>query len=523
MTNIAAVKIEAYENLKERFSRVSKIGYAASVLSKDMETVMPEGSTEDRIEQLVALGDTIYELISDPKVEKWLDKAEAQKEKLSEEDKKNLFLMRKKWVHTTSLSAELSNEVSKLESNGDRLHTKYRDSGDWNTMKDWYEKSFKIMQKVGKAKQKALKLNTPYEALLDQFNTGVTVTEVEKEFKALGKEIKQLISQALKKQKDEKDPIPLKGPFSKEDQQRLCNRLAKAVGFDFNRGRLDFIDGHPSSAGSPDDSRITSDCDEDNFLMAVYSTVHEAGHGMYEQNLPSLWRYQPAGKSLGMNIHESQSMVIEKEACRTDEFFKFLEKEAREVFDRKNDPALDADNLRRLVNRVEASFIRVDADDLTYPAHVILRFELEKALVNGEAEAKDIPKLWNKKMDELLGIKPSNPSKGHMQDVHWPVGAIGYFPAYTLGAMGASQFFAKACKEDSKIKPEIAKGNFKPLNDWLNKNVHHKGSFLSPNELFIEATGEPLNAKYYLNQLSQRFLGKPYDQSNNSKQSAPKP
>jgi carboxypeptidase Taq len=298
-------------------------------------------------------------------------------------------------------------------------------------MKDWYEKSFKTMKKVGKAKQKALNFNTPYEALLDQFNTGVEVSEVEKEFKALGKEIKKLIALALKKQDQEDPPIPLKGPFLKKDQEVLCNRIAKAVGFDFNRGRLDFINGHPSSAGSPDDSRITSDCDEDNFLMAVYSTVHEAGHGMYEQNLPKAWRYQPLGKSLGMNIHESQSMVIEKEACRTDEFFVFLEKEAREVFDRPDDPALNAENLRRLVNRAEASYVRVDADDLTYPAHVILRFELEKSLVNGEVEAKDIPKIWNKKMKEFLGIEPPNPSKGHMQDVHWPVGAIGYLPAYT--------------------------------------------------------------------------------------------
>lgn len=496
----------AYEHLKERFSRTIKLGYTVGILMKDMETAMAEGSGNDRIEQIVALQETVHEMIADPQVEDWLNQAEATQDNLTDMDQRNLVLMRRRWIHQASLSQELASEVSRLESEGQRLHTKYRDSGDWVKMKDWYVHSFKTMRHVAKMKQDALGVATPYEALLDQFNSDINLESLSNQFEFLSKSLKDILSSALEKQEREGDPLPLTGTFPKAQQEELCNRLAEAVGFDFNRGRLFFIAGHPSSGGSPDDSRITTGCDESDFLSAVSSTVHEAGHGMYEQGLPTDWRYQPVGKALGMNVHESQSMVIEKAACKTPEFFELLEREARDAFDRPDDPALSAENLRRLVDRAEPSFIRVDADDLTYPAHVILRFEIEKAIINGEAEPEDIPELWNAKMQELLGVTPNDASKGHMQDIHWPIGAIGYFPAYTLGAMGSAQFFAAACRYNPAIRPEIAKGNFQPLKKWLNDNVHGKGSSLTTDELYRQATGKTLDAQDFTDQLKERFL-----------------
>lgn len=496
----------AYEHLKERFSRMIKLGFTVGILSKDMETAMAEGSGDDRVEQIVALRETIHEMIADPDVQRWLDEAEEDQGVISDDDRRNLALMRRSWVHQASLSQELASEISRLESEGQRLHTRYKSSGDWDRMKDWYIHSFKTMRHVARMKQEALGMDTPYEALLDQFNMDADVNIAAQSFESLAESLKSLLAEALEKQAREDDPVPLSGRFPKAQQEVLCRRLAEDIGFDFNRGRLDFIAGHPSSGGSPDDSRITSGCDEGDFWSAVSSTVHEAGHGMYEQGLPSGWRYQPAGRSMGMNIHETQSMVIEKAACKTPEFFTYLEGRARKIFDRPDDPALAADNLRRLVDRAQPSFIRVDADDLTYPAHVILRFEIEKAIINGEEEPENIPALWNAKMEELLGLVPDNPAQGHMQDVHWPIGAIGYFPAYTLGAMGAAQFFDAACRARPEIRPQIAKGNFLPLKEWLNDNVHKQGCFLTTDALFESATGEPLHEGFLTELLKQRFL-----------------
>lgn len=496
----------AYEHLKERYARMIKLGFTVGILSKDMETAMAEGSGNDRVEQIVALSETMHEMIADPKVACWLDEAEEEQDRISSDDRRNLALMRRSWVHEASLSQELASEISRLESEGQRLHTKYKKSGDWDKMKDWYVHSFKTMRHVAKMKQEALGMDTPYEALLDQFNTDVDEKEISQTFDSLAKKLKELLAAALDKQEQEGAPIPLSGTFPQAQQEILCRRLAEDIGFDFNRGRLDFIDGHPSSGGSPDDSRITAGCDEKNFLDAVSSTVHEAGHGMYEQGLPVDWRYQPAGRSMGMNIHETQSMVIEKAACKIPEFFSYLEHLAREIFDRPDDPALSADNMRRLVDRAHPSHIRVDADDLTYPAHVILRFEIERAIINGEEEPENIPSLWNDKMKELLGVVPDNPSQGHMQDVHWPTGAIGYFPAYTLGAMGAAQFFHAACRDKPEIRPQIAKGNFAPLKDWLNEKIHSQGSFLTTDALYESATGETLDERFLIELLKQRFL-----------------
>ena len=300
------------------------------------------------------------------------------------------------------------------------------------------------------------------------------------------------------------------------------------MGFDFDRGRMDAIDAHPSCGGSASDVRFTTDCsDETSFLSAVYSTIHEGGHGLYEQDTPLEYRYQPVGKTMGMAVHESQSGVMERNAAHTPEFFQFLEKQAREVFNRPNDPALSAKNLELLAKQVKPSFIRIEADELTYPAHVILRYKLEKALIEGTLSVDGLPKAWNDGMQSLLGITPPDNAHGCMQDTHWPSGYIGYFPAYALGNMIAAQLFDAACKAHPEIPAELGKGNFKPLKQWLSDNVHSKGSMLTTDELMTAATGEKLNSKYYLDHLSKRYLGRSYNQqapaNGNSQQKTKKP
>lgn len=513
--------MNAYEKLKERFEKITDISNAAAILAKDSQVFMPKNSGPDRTRQMIALAEIAHSLIKAPEVGQWLDEAEKAGASLPAEDKRNLTLMRREWVHAASLPDDLASEIARLDSEGERLHTELRKSGDWSKIKDWYAHSFEVMRAAGQAKKDKLGASSAYEALLDSFSPGLSVATVDREFGALEKALPALIREAVQKQEQAPAPLPLQGTFPWAQQEELCRRLTKALGFDFTKGRMDMVDGHPSCGGSASDVRFTTDCDENNFLEAVYSTVHETGHALYEQNTPEKLRYQPLGGSMGMALHESQSRIIEIQACHTPEFFKYLEKEARAVFNRPDDPALSAKNLELLVNRANPSFIRVQADELTYPAHIILRYKLEKAVVEGTLSVDDLPKAWNDGIKTLLGITPPDPSQGCMQDVHWPTGAVGYFPAYTLGDMGAAQLFAAACRAKPEIRPELANGNFTPLREWLRDNVHSKGSLLTTDELFTAATGEKLNARHYLNHLSNRYLGKDWQQAPAANTNAP--
>ncbi|MBS0186304.1 MAG: carboxypeptidase M32 [Proteobacteria bacterium] len=505
----------AYENLKKRFAELSHLEGASGILSKDAETAMASGSAEDRSLQLQTLATIRHRLLTDPDVLKWLTEAESEASSLSSEDQRNLFLMKREWTEATLLSPALARELARLASEGSEKHTHHKSSGAWPKMRDWYEHAFNTLREVAKAKMNHTPgmFNSPYEALLDTFNPGLKEETVTREFAKLEKALPFLIREAQKKQLQKPSPLPLEGPFPFDQVKELCLQLLKAIGFDFERGRFDLCKHHPSCNGTADDMRITAQYHENDFLQTVYAALHEGGHALYEQNRPKGWRYQPAGNHLGMALHETESRIIEIQACHTPEFFQFLEKEARNIFKRPEDPAFCAQNLELLINRVEPSFIRIEADELTYPAHVILRQKLEKALIEETLHIDDLPKAWNEGMQTFLGITPPNHAQGCMQDVHWPSGAIGYFPAYTApgGDAGAAQLFAAACRARPELRAELAKGNFKPLREWLCENVYCKGSLLTLEDLFISATGEPPNAHYYLNHLSERYLGKPWN------------
>ena len=294
------------------------------------------------------------------------------------------------------------------------------------------------------------------------------------------------------------------GPFPIEAQRRAGIRLMERLGFDFAHGRLD-VSLHPFCGGTPDDVRITTRYDEADFTQALMGVLHETGHALYERGLPPDWRNQPVGDARGMSIHESQSLLVEMQVCRSREFLEFAAPLLRECFGGTG-PAWDADNLYRLYTKVERGFIRVDADEVTYPAHVILRYRLERALVAGELDLADLPAAWNAAMRELLGIVPPDDRLGCLQDVHWYDGAWGYFPTYTLGAMTAAQLFAAAKRADPAIAPGIAKGEFAPLMRWLRANIHSQGSRLSTTEVIEKATGAPLNDAVFRAHLRSRYL-----------------
>lgn len=513
------MKKDSYTKLIARFEKVAHIRNAGSILMNDAQIRMPEGSANDRTLQMIALSEVAHSLLTAPDVGVLLADAEKNAAALTKEEQKNLSLMRRKWILATALSPDIVAEIARTESEGERLHTELRKSNDWEKMKGWYQHTFNLAAKIGKIYQKALGKTSVYEALLDSFSPSLTEDTVNREFAALEKTLPDLIRAAKEAQDKLPPPLPLQGKFPKAAQEALCKKIAAAMGFDFTRGRMDMLDVHPSCSGTPADVRFTTDCDESDFLSAVYSTIHEAGHALYSQGTPRPLMYQPAGDDMGMSVHESQSRIMEIQACHTPEFFEFLEKEARAAFNRPDDPALSAKNLERLINRVEPSLIRIQADEMTYPAHILLRHKLEKSLIEGTLSIDNLPKAWTEGIEKLLGVKPGAPSEGWMQDIHWPAAMIGYFPAYTLGDMIAAQLFNAACKAHPEIRAELKNGNFKPLKEWLNKNIHEKGSLLTTDELLTAATGEPLNAKHYISHLTRRYL----PSSDSKNKNAPKP
>ncbi len=501
----------AYEKLKERFAVLDHLEGITGIMDKDRQTFMPKEELPNRSRQIQTLAVLSFELITDPAVRTWLDEAEKNAVALPKEDQRNLFLMRKAWTESNGYTAELAQELARIGTEGEELHTEHRPKGDWENMRDWYAHSFDTLRTKGEAKMAALpgQFATPYEALLDSFGPGTKDATIAREFAKLEKALPALIHEAKALQDTEPKAVDIKGPFTSAQIEDLCQLLLKAEGYHINRGRLDICPAHPTSVGTSDDARITAK-NEDDIIQTIYAAIHECGHAMYDQRRPLAWRHQPIGSHLGMGVHESQSRIMEVQACHEPEFFKFLETQMREALNRPDDPALDAKNLERLVNRVEPSFIRIEADEVTYAAHVITRYRIEKAMVEGKMTIDDLPKVWNDGYNKMLGITPPTPTQGCMQDVHWPCGLVGYFPEYTIGDMMAAQFFAKACEEHPEIPTELGKGNFQPLNDWLDEHVRSKAASLTPGELVKAATGEDLNANYYLDHLSRRYLGKPF-------------
>ena len=311
-----------------------------------------------------------------------------------------------------------------------------------------------------------------------------------------------LLTRVVEKQSATRPRTPT-GTFPPPLQKQLGLQVMQTLGFDFNHGRLD-ISAHPFCGGVPEDVRITTRYDEQHMLSALMGVIHETGHARYEQNLPKQWAGQPAGLARSTAIHESQSLFMEMQLGRSREFLEFIQPQVEAIFG--SQPALEKDNFVALAQQVKPGFIRVDADEVSYPAHVMLRYDIEKALIEGEIEVEDIPSLWDEKMHHYLGLDTrGNYREGCMQDIHWTDGAFGYFPTYTLGAMYAAQLFAAAKQQLPAISEEIARGNLQNISGWLNDHIWQYGSLLTTDELLTKATGQTLNPAFFRQHLEQRY------------------
>lgn len=493
----------AYESLEERFARVRVFEDVAGILGWDAQAIMPVGAASERAEQLAVLRGLAHEVLTSSDVPDLLDDADAQRARLDPWQSANLREMRRAFVHAAALPQDLVVATSKATSHAEMVWREARRTSDFGLLLPHLEAVLDLQRETGQVKSEALGTST-YDALLDQYDPGLRQGCIDPLFDALRQELPVLIAEATERQHLASAPIPINGHFPVEAQRKLGETLMRAVGFDFTHGRLD-ISLHPFCGGATGDVRITTRYDEGDFTQSLMGVLHETGHALYEQGRPAAWASQPVGQARGMTLHESQSLLIEMQACRSPEFLAYLSPLLTDAFGRE-DPAWSPENLHRVYTRVQPGFIRVDADEVTYPAHILLRYELEKAMIAGDLAVADLPAAFNSGMKALLGVTVPNDAQGCLQDIHWPSGAWGYFPTYTLGAIAAAQLFAAACSAEPNIRTSFASGDFSPLVGWLRANVHAKGSLLGTDDVLTAATGKSLGLEAYRDHLRQRYL-----------------
>lgn len=483
-------------------ARLTAVNQTREMLFWDMSAMMPDGGHAARGEQLAVLGEIAHDMMVAPDMVDLIGAAEADTS-LDAWQQANLHEIRTRWVKATALTGEQVVALTRASTACEARWRKARADKDYDAVLPELAALLELVREAGQAK--ADKLGLPlYDAMLDDFEPGGRATDIDVLFDDFAGFLPEFLGRVLEKQKSEPNILMPDGPFSVEKQRELGVRLMQAVGFDFDNGRLD-VSLHPFCGGVPDDVRITTRYDESDFTSSLMGVLHETGHAMYERGLPADRRLQPVGEALGMSIHESQSLLIEMQVCRSADFIEYAAPIMRETFNGSG-PAWETENLIRLYRKVEPGFIRVDADEVTYPAHVILRYRLERAMLSGDLPLADLPGAWNEGMEQLLGITPTDDALGCMQDIHWYDGAWGYFPTYTMGAMTAAQLFAAAKKVLPGIEADIRNGDFTNLMGWLRENVHGRGRSVDAATLLTDATGEPLNADIFKAHLEQRYL-----------------
>ena len=502
MLSGVAMGIQAYRSLEARFARIAAVEDSIGLLQWDAETMMPDGSAESRSDQLATLKGIAHELLSAPATGDRLSEALDDQDSLGEGERANLREMRRIHLHAAAVPGDLVEANSRAVSRAEILWRDARPNSDFALLLPALQEVLDLQRRIGQAKGEALGLS-PYDALLDSYDPGLRQATIDPLFSALRADLPPLIEAARERQARLPPAETLAGPFPVEAQWALGEKLMRAVGFDFARGRLD-VSLHPFCGGATGDVRITTRYDESNLLGALMGVLHETGHALYEQGRPDAWRRQPAGLARGMSLHESQSLVVEMQACRSLEFVTYLAPLLREAFGGTGS-AWSTENLHRTMTKVEPGFIRVDADEVTYPAHILVRYEIEKALIAGDLPLRELPGAFNAGIRDLLGLDVPEDRLGCLQDIHWPGGAWGYFPTYTLGAMIAAQLFEAACRAEPDLLPGLTRGDFAPLRGWLRANVHEKGSLLETEDILVAATGRPLDAQVFRRHLERRY------------------
>jgi len=500
MTNSAFDKLDALGK------KLEALDHAQSMLFVDEAVNMPSGGGEKRAEAMSVLAGMQHEMATAPEIADWIGAAET--EDLDDMQRAALREFRRSYTNATCLSSDFVSRQVNARIRSEQLWRELRPSGDWKGFLPAFEGIVATVREEAQLRADVLGL-APYDAMMEQYDPGNRTADIDPVFADLKTFLKDFIPEALAHQEAKLSDRPLKplnAPFPIDKQKALGLAMMEALGFDFEHGRLD-ISHHPFCGGVPTDVRMTTRYTTAEFLSSLMGILHETGHGLYEQGLPKAWSHWPLGKARGMAIHESQSLFIEKQIARSPAFWEWAMPHVREHLGVEAIAGWELEDVLAHVHLIERGLIRVDADEATYPLHVILRYEIEKDLVSGALAARDVPEVWDAKMKEYLGLSTiDNPKDGPMQDVHWPGGAIGYFPSYTLGALIAAQQWVAIEKAQPSVEDDLRHGRFVGVNDWRRDNIWSQASRWSTPELLQRATGEKLNAAHFARHLERRYL-----------------
>jgi carboxypeptidase Taq len=492
----------AYKRLIDRFARMATVGEAMSMLGWDEAAVMPDGGAAARADQLATLSGIAHGMLVEPAVADDLDAADANPPAMPA-DRRNLALMRRDHTQATALPGDLVEALTRQSSTCEKIWRAARAASDF-TMAAAPLGDLLVLTREKAAALSAVSGLAPYDALIDTYQPGITAAEITPVFARYEAFLRNALPQVEALQARHETRLPGDAPFDVTAQEALCRQLSARAGLDFTGARLD-RSLHPFCGGTPTDIRITTRYDEADFAAALMGVLHETGHALYEAGLPRAHARQPVGAAAGMAAHESQSLIIEMQAARSDAYLGFLGPVLGNAFgqDQEN---FTPSRLAARLRHVERSFIRVEADEMTYPAHVILRYRLEAAMIAGDLAVTDLPGAWADQLHDLLGITPPDDARGCLQDIHWYCGLFGYFPSYTLGAMAAAQLMAAARLAVPTIDTDLAQGDFAQLLGWLRTNVHHHGANFGFNDLLAQATGKPLDPTDFETHLTERYL-----------------
>ncbi|MEO8120600.1 MAG: carboxypeptidase M32 [Rhodoferax sp.] len=490
----------AYSSLSAVFTRLYRYQHLGAFLSWDQAAMMPPKGNAARGAAMAELDVLMHQTLTHAALPGLM--AAASREALDADQAASLREMRRDWESANLLPARLIEAKSLAGSRCEHAWRTQRPANDWPGFLDNFREVVTLAREEAQLLSQTKGLS-PYDALMDKFEPGTRSADIDVIFADLKSWLPELIAKVRAQQAGE-SVIQAQGPFAIERQRALGLEIMGVLGFDFSAGRLD-ISTHPFCGGVAEDVRITTRYGADDFMRSLMGIVHETGHARYEQNLPRDTVHLPVGRARSMGIHESQSLSFEMQLGRSPAFLALISPLLKKHLGEQS--AFDAANLARLFSRVQPGFIRVDADELTYPAHIILRYEIEKALIDGDIEPDDIPALWDEKMRAYLGLAMrGNYQNGCLQDIHWTMGSFGYFPSYTLGAMYAAQYFATIRQANPELDARVAAGDLVPIFDWLSKHIWLPASRWDTRELVQRATGEALNPRHFRAHLEKRYL-----------------
>ena len=499
-----------YDEIMAKYREAALTGSIIAIMGWDMECYIPPKGYPLRGQQLGLLSQMRQRMLSSPELGKLLEKAESETEykKLDEIQKRNLYLLRREHDLMVKIPEELTVAFAQQSTKANQAWKAAKGKNDWKSFKPELEELTKLARQRGEIIMEVLDTPTLYDAFIYLFEPKMTQETISKVFTELRKDLIPLVDKYTEAMKG-KDFTFLTRKVPVDQQRQISTALCEYIQYDTTSkeagGRVDETE-HPFTTGYYDDVRITTHYYKDNFIASMYSVLHEGGHALYEQNYPPEAMFQPWGDATSYGVHESQSRFVENVLGRSKEFITYFLPKLNKITN-KTFKDISVDQMTQAVNQVKRSKIRIEADEVTYSLHVIIRFEIERDLFANKISIADLPGIWNEKYEKYLGVEIENDSEGVLQDTHWSSGYYGYFPSYALGNIYGGQFHVAMEKNLPNWLDLVASGDFGPIKHWLIENIHRKGDLYDPGDLLQRITGEELNPKPFVHYLTSKYKG----------------